>query len=80
MKEALLRAQLAIIMKNVSIRPTMIEHNGFWSKYLSFVQPLSYMEMVVWHQRPFKSGWIWQTAQLNKYFRHNELDQCFQSF
>ena len=56
--------QLAIITKNVNVQPTMIKHNGFWSKNLAFIQPFSYMQMVVWLQKSFKSGWIWQTAQV----------------
>ena len=43
----------------------MIEYDGFWSKNLAFIQPLSYMQMVVWLESSFKSWWIWQTAQSN---------------
>jgi len=46
----------------MSVLPTMIKHNGFWSKKLAFVQPLSYVQMVVWLQRSLESWWIRQTA------------------
>jgi len=57
----------------------MIEHNGFWSKNLAFVQPLSFMQMVVWLQSSFKSWWIWQTAHWANIMCHN-LDKCFSTF
>jgi len=42
----------------------MIKDDGFWSKNLTFIQPLGYMQMVVWIESSLKSGWIWQTAQV----------------